>query len=161
VRPHLRVFPSHPKTGAFLRRSIPRGALRVIVSRRRRQELARHLHTAQPLGKWPAVKDLRAMRAVTAGQSGDDVARTLGVTPKTVQQWWRRWLVAGRHGWHRKTSPGRPPKRTNARPHALAKLLDAGPVQAGLTSAGGRAPLIPPVLYARLGVFYHVCSIAP
>jgi transposase len=157
----MRVFPSHHQTCAFLRRRILRCAFRVTVSRRRRQERERHLHTAQPLGKWPEVKCLLALLAVTEGQSGDDVARTLRVTPKTVPQWLRRLLVEGRHGWQRKQSPGRPPKLTKARPHELAKLLDAGPVQAGLTSAGWRSPMIQPLIDERLGVFYHVFSSAP
>ena len=136
-------------------------AFRVTVSRRRRQELERHLHTAPHLGKLPEVKCLRAMLAVTEGQRCDDVARSLRVTPKTVHQWLRRLLVEGHHGWQRKKSPGRPPKLTKARQHELAKLIDAGPVQAGFTSACWRAPMIQPLISERFGVVYHVCSSAP
>jgi transposase len=135
-------------------------AFRVTVSRRRRQELERHLHTAQPLGKLPEVKCLLAILAVTEGQSCDDVAWTLRVTPKTVHQWLRRLLVAGRHGWHWKKSPGRPPKLTKAQQHELAKMIDAGPVQAGFTSACWRSPMIQQLIYERFGVFYDVFYIA-
>jgi transposase len=135
-------------------------AFRVTVSRRRRQELERHLHTAQQLGKLTEVKCLLAILAVTEGQSCDDVARTLRVTPKTVHQWLRRLLVEGRHGWQRKKSPGRPPKLTKARQHELAKLIDAGPVQAGFTSACWRSPMIQQLIYERFGVFYNVFYIA-
>jgi transposase len=112
------------------------------------------------LGKLPEVKCLLAILAVTEGQSCDDVARTLRVTPKTVHQWWRRLLVEGRHGWQRKKSPGRPPKLTKARQHELAKLIDAGPVQAGFTSACWRSPMIQQLIYERFGVFYNVFYIA-
>ena len=71
-------------------------AFRVTVSRRRRQELERHLHTAPQLGQLPEVKCLLAILAVTEGQSCDDVARTLRVTPTTVHQGLRQLLVAGR-----------------------------------------------------------------
>jgi transposase len=135
-------------------------AFRLTVSRRRRQELERHLHTAQQLGKLPEVKCLLAILAVTEGQSCDDVARTLRVTPKTVHQWLRQLLVAGRHGWQRKKSPGRPSKLTKAQQHELAKLIDAGPVQAGFTSACWRSPMIQPLIYERFGVFYNVFYIA-
>jgi hypothetical protein len=94
----MRVFPSHHKTCAFLRRRIPLCAFRVTVSRRRRQELERHLPTAQHLGTLPEGTCLRGILAVTEGQSSDDVARTFRVPPTTVQQRLRRLLVEGRHG---------------------------------------------------------------
>ena len=83
-------------------------AFRVTISRRHRQELERHLHTAQPVGRWPEVKCLLAILAVPEGQSGDDIARTLRISPKTGHQWRRRVLVEGRHGWQRQKSPNVP-----------------------------------------------------
>jgi transposase len=108
----------------------------------------------------PEVKCLLAILAVTAGQSCDDVARTLRVTPKAVHQWLRRLLVEGRHGWQRNKSPGRPPKLTKAQQHELAQLIDAGPLQAGFTSACWRSPMIQQLIYERFGVFYNVFYIA-
>jgi hypothetical protein len=55
------------------------------ISRRRRKEVERQLHTAQPLGQLPDVKCLRAILAVTDGQRCDGVAQTLRVTPKSVR----------------------------------------------------------------------------
>jgi transposase len=137
------------------------GAFRVTISRRHRQELERPLPTAQPWGRLPEVTCLLALLAVTEGQRGDDVARTLRVTPKTVHQWLRRLRVEGRQGWQRKKSPGRPPKLTKAQTHELAQLIDAGPLQAGFTSACWRSPRMPPLISERLGVFYNVFSLAP
>ena len=61
-------------------------AFRVTLSQRQRQELERQLHTAQHLGKLHDVTCRLALLAVTDGQSCDDVARTLRVTPKTMHQ---------------------------------------------------------------------------
>jgi transposase len=132
----------------------------VTVSRRRRQELERHLPTAQHLGTLPEGTCLHGILAVTEGQSGDDVARTFRVPPTTVQQGLRRLLVEGRHGYQRKKSPGRPPQPTKAQKHALAKLRDAGPVQAGSTSACWRSPMIQQLIDEGVGVFDNVFSIA-
>ena len=135
-------------------------AFRVTVSRRRRQELEHQLHTAQQLGKLHAVKCLLAILALTDGQSCDAVAWTLRVTPKTVHQWVRRWLLDGLKGLQWNKPPGRPPKLTKTPQHELAQLIDEGPVKAGFTSAGWRSPMIQQLIDERFGVFYNVFSLA-
>ena len=135
-------------------------AFRVTVSRRRRQELEHQLHTAQQLGKLHAVKCLLAILALTDGQSCDAVARTLRVTPKTVHQWVRRWLLDGLKGLQWNKPPGRPPKLTKTQKHELAQLIDEGPVKAGFTSACWRSPMIQQLIYERFGVFYNVFYLA-
>ena len=135
-------------------------AFRVTLSRRQRQELERQLHMAQQVGQLHDVTCRLALLAVTDGQSCEEVALTLRVTPKTVHQWMRRLLVQGLHGLQRKKSPGRPPKLTKAQKHALAALIEAGPVQAGFASACWRSPMIQQLIYARFGVFYNVFYIA-
>ena len=152
----MRVFPSYRRTHAFLRRKIPLCAFRVTVSRRRRQELEHQLHTAQQFGRLHEVTCLLAILAITDGHSGDDVALTLRITPTSVHPWVRRWLVEGLPGlqWH--NPPGRPPKLTKTQQHAVAQLLEEGPVKAGFTSACWRSPMIQPLLYERFGVFSNV-----
>jgi transposase len=110
------------------------------------------------LGQLHDVTCLLAILAVTDGQSCDQVARTLRVTLKTVHQWVRRLLVAGPAGLQRTKPTGRPAKLTKTQKHELATLLDAGPVQAGLTSACWRSPMIQQLSYERFGVFYNVFS---
>lgn len=135
-------------------------AFRVILARHQRQELERQLHTAQHLGKLHDVTCRLALLAVTDGQSCDDVARTLRVTPKTVHQWLRRMLVEGLPGLRWKKSPGRPPKLTKTQKQTLAALIEAGPVQAGFASACWRSPMIQQLIHERFGVFYNVFYIA-
>jgi transposase len=117
-------------------------AFRVTLSRRQRQELEHHLHTAQRLGQLHDVTCLLAILAVTDGQSCDQVALTLRVTLKTVHRWVRRLLVAGPPGLQRTKPTGRPSKLTKTQKHELAQLIDAGPVQAGFTSACWRSPML-------------------
>ena len=84
-------------------------AFRVTLSRHQRQELERQLHLAQQLGQLHDVTCRLALLAVTDGQSCEDVARTLRVTPKTVHQWVRRLLVEGLTGLRWKKPSGAPP----------------------------------------------------
>jgi transposase len=135
-------------------------AFRVTLSRRQRQELEHDLHTAQRSGQLHDVTCLLAILAVTEGQSCDHVALTLRVTLKTLHQWVRRLLVAGPTGLQRTKPTGRPAKLTNTQTHELAQLIDAGPVQAGYTSACWRSPMIQQLIYERFGVFYNVFSMA-
>jgi transposase len=135
-------------------------AFRLTVSRRRRRELERQLHAAQQLGKLHDVKCRLAILAVTDGQSCDEVALTLRITPKTVHQWVRRLLLDGLQGLQRHKPPGRPAKLIKTQKHELAQLIDEGPVKAGFTSACWRSPMIQQLIYERFGVFYNVFYLA-
>jgi transposase len=135
-------------------------AFRVTISRRRRKEVERQLHTAQQLGQLPDVKRLLAILAVTDGQKCDDVARTLRVIPKTVHQWVRLLLLEGLPGLKRKKPTGRPPKLTKTQQQALADLVDKGPVQAGFASACWHSPMIQQLIHERFGIYYNVFYIA-
>ena len=135
-------------------------AFRVTISRRQRQELERQLHTAQHLGRGHDVTCRRAILAVTDGQSGDDGARTLRVTLKTVHQWVRRVLVEGLTGLQRQKPPGRPPKLTKTQRQELAARIEAGPVQAGFASACWRSPMMQQLIQERFGVYYNVFYLA-
>ena len=136
-------------------------AFRVTISRRHRKEVERQLHTAQRLGKLHAVTCLLAILAVTDGQSCDEVALTLRVTPKTVHHWARVLLVDGLPGLTWKKPTGRPPKLTKTQKHELAELIEAGPLQAGFASACWRSQMMQQLIHERFGVFYNVFYIAP
>ena len=134
--------------------------VRLTLSQRRRKEVQRQLHTAQQLGQLPAVKCLLAILAVTDGQSCEQVALTLRVTPKSVHHWIQVVLVEGLPGLRRKKSPGRPPKPTKTQKHELAALIDAGPGEAGFASGCWRSPMIQQLIHERFGVYYNVFYIA-
>jgi transposase len=135
-------------------------AFRVSISRRQRQELKCQLHRAQQLGSVHDAKCILAILAITAGQSCEEVARTLRVTRKTVHQWVRRLLVDGPTGLKRKKPTGRPAKLTKTQQQELAKLIEEGPVLAGFASACWRSPMIQQLIYERFGVFYNVFYLA-
>ena len=103
--------------------------------RRRRQE-PNATSTPPHIGSVARGQCLLAILAVTEGQSCDDVARTLRVTPTTVHQGLRQLLVAGRR-LATANIPWASPKLTTAQPHELTKLMDAGPAQAGFPQLAG------------------------
>jgi hypothetical protein len=61
-------------------------ALRVTLSWRQRQELQHQPHMAQQVGQLHDVTCRLALLTVTDGQSCEEVALTLRVNPKTVDQ---------------------------------------------------------------------------
>ena len=67
-----------------------------------------------------------------------------------------RVLLLWDHGTPRQKPTGRPPKLSPAQQAALATLIDEGPLQAGLSGACGRSPMIQPLIDDRFGVFDNV-----
>ena len=135
-------------------------SVRFPLSPQPRTEGERQLETAQQRGHLRQVKDLLAILAVVDGQSFAPIAVVLRVHAKTVAAWVGVFCCDGIQGAPRKPPTGRPPQLTPTQKAALVTLLDEGPVKAGFTSACWRSPMIPQLLYTRLGVFYNVFYIA-
>jgi transposase len=135
-------------------------AFRFTIHTPYRKELEQKLKTAQRLGDLRQAKYLLAILAVADGQSLEQVALILKVTPKTVREWIRLFLVYGIKGPRRKKPTGRPPKLTPRQKDELAQLIEAGPVKAGFTAACWRSPMIQRLIYERFGVYYNVFYIA-
>jgi transposase len=135
-------------------------SVRFTISTHYRKELQRQLKTAQPLGHLRQVTSLLAILAVMDGQHFAEVALVLRVHEKTVAAWVGLFCCDGTQGAPRKKPTGRPPKLTPTPKEALARLLDEGPVKAGFSGACWRSPMIQPLIYDRVGLFYNVFSIA-
>jgi transposase len=135
-------------------------SVRFTISTQYRQDVERQLKTARQLGRLRQVHYLLAILAVIDGQSFAEVALVLRVHERTVAAWVRLFCCYGITGEPRKKPTGRPPKLTPTQKEALAKLIDAGPVQAGFSGACWRSPMIQQVIYDRFGVFYNVFYIA-
>jgi hypothetical protein len=125
-----------------------------------RKDVARHRKTARPWGRLRQGPSLLAILAVMDGQSVAEVALGVRVPERPIAAGVRVVCCAGRQGAPRQQPTGRPPPRTPTPQETLAKLIDEGAVQAGVSGACWRSPRIPQVLSARLGVFYNVFYLA-
>jgi transposase len=105
-------------------------------------------------------KYLLAILAVIAGQSCAQVALILRVHAKTVAAWVRVFCCYGLKGTPRKKPTGRPPTLTPTHKAARATLRDEGPVNAGVSGACWRSPMIQQMIFERFGVSYNVFYIA-
>ncbi|MDQ3255857.1 MAG: IS630 family transposase [Acidobacteriota bacterium] len=134
--------------------------LRFTISTDYRKDVEQQLKTAQRLGQVRKVKYLLAILAVMTGQHFEAVARTLRVTPPTVQEWLRLFLCYGVKGAPRRKSTGRPAKLSPARKAELARLIEAGPSAAGFSGACWRSPMVQQLIQDRFSVLYNVFYIA-
>jgi transposase len=132
------------------------GCVRFTMSPADRQEVAGQLKTAQHLGNLRQGTYLLAILAVLDGQSCVQVAGVFRVHEQTIATWGGAFCGYGLKGAPRQKPTGRPPTLTPTPHAALATLLDEGPVKAGCSGACWRAPLIPPMIVDRFGVFSHV-----
>lgn len=135
-------------------------SFRFTISKQYRKAVEKQLKAAQQLGELRRVKYCLAILAVMDGQPFEQVAQCLRVHPKTVVEWVRLFCCYGVQGAPAKKPSGRPSNLTATQKEELADLLDKGPVAAGFTGACWRSPLIQPLIFDRLGVFYNVFYIA-
>jgi transposase len=133
---------------------------RFTISASYRQEVERHLQTAQHLGHLRQAKYFLAILALIDGQSVAQVALVLRVHEKTVMTWLREFCCYGVQGAPHRKPTGRPSKLTPTQKTALAVLIEEGPVKAGFSGACWRSPMIQQLIFARFGVYYNVFYIA-
>ena len=69
------------------------------------------------------------------GQSAAQVGKALGVTPRAVHGWRRRWREEGAQALQARERTGRPPRLTAAAVELLLKAVEADPRQQGYAFA--------------------------
>jgi transposase len=134
---------------------------RFTISASYRQEVERHLRTAQHLGHMRQTKYFLAILAVMDGQPLAQGALVLRVHAKTVMTWLRELGCYGLQGAPRHKPTGRPPQLPPTQKAPLATWLEEGPVKAGCSGACWRSPMVQQMICERFGVYYHVFYIAP
>jgi transposase len=95
----------------------------------------------------------RAVALVTDGESRADVARILGVHPKTLARWLR--LSRQPHGLEPTPHPGRPAALSDAHLRALESLLLPGAQAHGWHNQLWTAARVARVIERHFGVHYH------
>ena len=84
------------------------------------------------------------------GQSAAQVAKVLGVTPRAVYSWRRRWREQGAQALEAGEHSGRPPRLTPAAVEVLLRDVERDPRQQGYTFARWTC--------ARLAVHLEQCT---
>lgn len=104
------------------------------------------------------VKKLLSIMAISDNKGIIEVAEILSVTSDAVRGWIRRFLVDGISGLIAKKSPGRRAKLTKTQRRELARIIEAGPAEAGLVGICWRSPMIQHLIHERFGAFYAKIS---
>ena len=123
-------------------------AFRLTISCELRKELDLALKSAQRLGNVHLLKRLLAVLAYADGQSLQQIAHFLKVSPDCVERWIVAFLCYKFKGLLPKKSPGRKPKLSKDQKRQLASIIDAGPLASGFSSACWRSRAMPAICMA-------------
>lgn len=129
---------------------------RLRLSKKQKNALRIKLKSAEKAGNLALVKRLLGILAVSDNKGITEVAEILSVTSDAVRGWIKRFLVGGISGLIAKKSPGRRAKLTKTQRRDLARIIEAGPAEAGLVGNCWRSPMIQHLIHERFGVFYAV-----
>ena len=129
---------------------------RLNLSKKQKMQLQKKLQRAEKGGNLPLVKRLLSILAVCGDKGVSEVAAILAVSTEAVRGWMKRFLLDGIQGLESKKSPGRPRKLSKTQRQELARLIEAGPAEAGLIGNCWRSPMIQYLIHERFGVFYSV-----
>jgi transposase len=102
-----------------------------------------------------AAQRLRAGRLFARGWRQADIARRVGVDPRRVSDWHRRWRAGGMRALRSKGPVGGRPKLDRRQWRELERVLRAGPAAAGFGAGGWTLARIASVVADRFGVVYH------
>ena len=94
------------------------------------------------------------------GRTAIEISEDLGVSRSGVTKWLMWYDTMGAEGLRSGKPPGRPPRLTEAQKEELAKIIEAGPQAAGLTTGLWIGPAIGDLIRRKFGVKYHRKSIA-
>jgi transposase len=127
-------------------------------------ELYKELVRAEKLNNLRLFKIVQCLLMRHQGDSVQEIARLLRVKVRTVYEWIGRFLrerfnwLWGKH-YHGR---GRKMKLTKAQCDMLARLIDAGPEQAGFTMGVWTSAMIQELMQREFGVLYacrYICSL--
>jgi transposase len=98
---------------------------------------------------------LRAGRLFARGWRQADVARRIGVDPRRVNDWHKRWQAGGLQALRSKGPVGGKSKLDQRQWRELERVLKAGPKAAGFDAGGWTLARIASVVAEQFGVVYH------
>ena len=98
---------------------------------------------------------MEAARLFRRGFSQAEVARTLGVTPKSASRWHQAWREGGRRALRAAGRAGRKPRLSERQLRRLEQELLKGPQAQGYATQLWTLPRIAGVIEKLFGVRYH------
>jgi transposase len=97
----------------------------------------------------------RAVQRVNNGESQAGVAKSLGVSPITVNRWVRQYRIANNAGLAGKPHPGRKPFLTPEQEAAVLGWLADKPTEHGFRNDVWTVRRVAQLMKTRFGVEYH------
>lgn len=104
---------------------------------------------------WREWRRLRALHLKERGWPQRDIAEALGSTEETVSRWLARARRGGREALLAHSSPGHPPKLSDARKRLIPEFLWHGPEAYGFRGKVWTRARISRVIEEEFGVHYH------
>ena len=95
---------------------------------------------------------LRIVRLAHRNRPHQDIARDLGINPRTVQRWLNAYLERGLDGLEPRTSPGAAPKLTADLAPVLRQWVIDGPAACGLDRANWTYAELADHLFRQRGI---------
>ncbi|QEE30812.1 IS630 family transposase [Terriglobus albidus] len=112
----------------------------------------------RPVGS-PEELERKRQRAITLIEQGitqAEIARVLGVEPRSVRRWKHAWTEGGREALGATRATGRPPRLSARDRQKLEKQLLKGAVSAGFPTDLWTCPRVADYIERTFGVQYHV-----
>ncbi len=134
--------------------------LRISLRKGEWKELLRRLKGAYNAGNLRLVRRIDALLHILDGKEFAEVAEILGLNEQTIRNYVNSFILKRLDSLGYKRPPGRPAKLTKTQRKELAKLIDAGPEEAGYDCGVWDTILIQDLIDPRFGVSYNVHYLA-
>lgn len=129
-------------------------AFRIQGSNQTQQALLERLHQAYAMGQLRLIKRIHALLYIIAGKSVAEVVQILDLSPQSVYNYLKAFLLKKLDSLKYQRPPGRPRKLTKTQRKELSKLIDAGPEAAGYDCGCWNSALIQDLILTRFKVAY-------
>lgn len=129
-------------------------AIRIQVSNPILASMYEHLNRAYAMGQLRLVKRIHALLYIIDGKDVAEVAEILKLSPQTIYNYVKAFILNQLNSLVYRKSPGRKPKLNAAQRKELGETIDAGPEAAGYDCGCWSTALIQDWICNRFGVEY-------
>ena len=130
-------------------------AIRIQVSNQILTSLYERLHKAYGMGQLRLVKRIHALLYIIHGREVAEVATILNLSPQSIYNYIKAFILNRLDSLVYRFSPGRPAKLSTAQRKELGETIDAGPEAAGYDCGCWSTALIQDWIFNRFGVEYE------